>query len=86
VTGAPNGMQIMATSLGGDWTLVVNNLNTSPQTVSVRLPPTGATASAAYRTSATENLAAIGLPTVSTGTASLQLPAQSAITCVFHAG
>jgi O-glycosyl hydrolase len=86
VTGAPNGVQVMATSLGGDWTLVVNNLNTSAQAVSVRLPSSGAVASAAYRTSAGENMAAVGLPTVSAGTASLQLPAQSITTYVFHAG
>ena len=86
VTGAPNGVQIMAMALGGDWTLVVNNLNTSAQTVSVRLPSNGVVTSAAYRTSAGENIAAIGPPTVSTGTASLQLPAQSATTYVCHAG
>jgi O-glycosyl hydrolase len=86
VAGAPGGVQIMATWQGGDWTLVVNNLNTSAQAVSVRLPSTAVAASAAYRTSATENMTAIGLPPVSAGTASLQLPAQSITTYVFHAG
>jgi hypothetical protein len=59
---------------------------TSAQTVSVRLPSNGVVTSAAYRTSAGENLAAIGPPTVSTGTASLQLPAQTITTYVCHAG
>ncbi|MBB5891436.1 hypothetical protein BJ998_002632 [Kutzneria kofuensis] len=40
----------------------------------------------AYRTSASENMAAIGLPPMSAGTASLNLPAQSITTYVFHAG
>jgi O-glycosyl hydrolase len=85
-TGTPSGVRIMATAQGGDWTLVVNNLNTSAQAVSVRLPPSGVVASAAYRTSAGETMAGIGLPTVSAGTAALQLPAQSTTTYVFHAG
>jgi O-glycosyl hydrolase len=84
VTGAPSGVQILATSQGGNWTLVVNNLNKGAQTVDVRLPSSSASASGAYRTSASENLAAIGLPTVSAGTASLNLPAQSITTYVFR--
>ncbi|WP_184861523.1 glycoside hydrolase family 30 beta sandwich domain-containing protein [Kutzneria kofuensis] len=86
MTGAPSGVQVTATSLDGNWTLVVNNLNASAQTVSVRLPSSGASATMAYRTSASENMAAIGLPPMSAGTASLNLPAQSITTYVFHAG
>ncbi|MFI5593782.1 hypothetical protein ACIA5G_52795 [Amycolatopsis sp. NPDC051758] len=70
----------MATSLGGDWTLVVTNLNKSAQVVGVRLPSGGISASGVYRTCAAENLAAIGLPAVSAGVASLNLPAQSVST------
>ncbi|MFD8496682.1 glycoside hydrolase [Amycolatopsis sp. NPDC059657] len=86
VTGAPNGLQIMATSSGGTWTLVVTNLSKSAQSVSVRLPSSGISASGAYRTSASENLATIGLPSVSADVASLSLPAQSISTYVFRAG
>ncbi|WP_207916456.1 glycoside hydrolase [Micromonospora sp. KC723] len=85
VAGAPSGVQIMATLLNGNWTLVVNNLTTTTQSVDVRLPVGSLTASSAYRTSATENLAAIGLPAVSGGTASLDLPAQSVTTYVLRA-
>ncbi|MFI5593749.1 glycoside hydrolase [Amycolatopsis sp. NPDC051758] len=85
VTGAPSGVQVTATFLGGNWTLVVNNLNKSAQAVSVQLPSGGVTASGAYRTSASENLVAVGLPTVSGATASLNLPAQSITTYVFRA-
>lgn len=85
VTGAPSGVQITATFLNGNWTLVVNNLNKSAQAVNVQLPSGGVTASGAYRTSASENLATIGLPTVSGSTASLNLPAQSITTYVFRA-
>ncbi|MEQ0558216.1 glycoside hydrolase [Amycolatopsis sp. NEAU-NG30] len=84
VTGAPSGVQITATFLGGTWTLVVNNLNKSAQSVSVQLPSGGLTATGAYRTSAGENLAAIGLPSVAGSTASLSLPAQSITTYVFR--
>lgn len=86
VTGAPSGVQILATSLGGTWTLVVNNVNTSAQTVSVQLPGSGVSASGAYRTSASENLAATGLPAVSNGTATLNLPARSVTTYTFRTG
>ncbi|WNM31922.1 glycoside hydrolase [Streptomyces sp. Li-HN-5-11] len=85
VSGAPSGVQIMATSLGGTWTLVVNNLNDSAQAVNVRLPVGSVSASSAYRTSAGENLSAIGVPPVSAGTASLNLPARSITTYVFNA-
>jgi O-glycosyl hydrolase len=83
VTGAPNGVQILATALGGKWTLVVNNLNNSAQSVNVHLPAASLSASGAYRTSATEDMATIGLPKVASGSASLSLPANSITTYVF---
>ncbi|WP_196778183.1 glycoside hydrolase [Lentzea aerocolonigenes] len=82
VTGAQSGVQIMATQLNGTWTLVVNNVNNSTQDVSLRLPAAAATG--AYRTSASENLAAIGLPSVSNGVAALTLPARSITTYTFR--
>jgi O-glycosyl hydrolase len=84
VTGAPSGVTVLATSNGGRWTLVVDNLNTSAASFDVHFNALNTlTASAAYRTSASENLASIGLPAVSGGTASLSLPAQSVSTYVF---
>jgi hypothetical protein len=85
VTGAPANVQIMATSQGGNWTLVVNNLNTTTQVVDVRFT-TNLTALSATRTSASESLASIGLPTVAGPTASLSLPARSITTYVFRQG
>jgi hypothetical protein len=85
VTGAPSGVQILASSLGGSWTLVVNNLNTDAAGIDVHfnaledVRPT-----AAYRSSATENLAAVGLPTVANGTASFTAPARSVSTYVLR--
>jgi O-glycosyl hydrolase len=76
----------MATLLGGTWTLVVNNVNSGAQTVSVQLPGNGVSASGAYRTSASENLASTGLPTVSDGTATMNLPARSITTYLFRTG
>ena len=84
VTGAPSGVQILATSLGGKWTLVINNLTGSAQSVNVHLPVTGISATGGYRTSATENMSAIALPTVSAGIASLSLPANSITTYEFE--
>jgi hypothetical protein len=85
VSGAPANVQIMATSQGGNWTLVVNNLNTTTQAVDVRFT-TNITATSATRTSASENLASIGLPSVAGPTASLSLPARSITTYVFRQG
>lgn len=86
VTGAPSGVQILATALDGKWTLVVNNLNNGAQSASVKLPAPGLTAQAAYRTSSSENLASITPPTVSAGAATLSLPAHSITTYVFGTG
>jgi O-glycosyl hydrolase len=84
VTGAPAGVQVLATSGGGNWTLVVNNLNTTAQSVDVRFSAlNNVTATAAIRTSGTENLASVATPPVSGGTASLTLPARSVTTYVF---
>ena len=85
VTGAPSGVQIMATSQGGNWTLVVNNLNNSAQDVDVAFTAlNNVSATSAYRTSATQNLASIPVPAVGAGRASLNLPAQSITTYVFR--
>jgi hypothetical protein len=46
----------------------------------------GVSAAVAHRISADGNMAQIGLPAVSGGTASLNLPAQSLTTYVFRAG
>lgn len=85
VTGAPAGVQILATSQGGNWTLVVNNQNTSTQDINLRIGAlNNLTPVSAVRTSATQNLASVALPTVSGGTAALSLPAQSITTYVLR--
>jgi hypothetical protein len=77
-------VQIMATSGGGNWTVVVNNLNTTAQDVNLQFSTlNNVAATAAFRTSASQNLASIGLPSVANGTAALSLPGQSVTTYVF---
>ncbi|HET9657018.1 MAG TPA: glycoside hydrolase [Kineosporiaceae bacterium] len=84
VTGAPGGVQVLATSASGRWTLVVTNTNTSAQTFGVHFNALNQiSAASAYRTSATENIASVGLPPVSGATATLSLPARSVTTYVF---
>ncbi|HKT05968.1 MAG TPA: glycoside hydrolase [Rugosimonospora sp.] len=84
VTGAPSGVDVLATANNGAWTLVVTNTNTSASSFDVHFNALNTiSASAAYRTSATENIASVALPTVASGTASLSLPAQSVSTYVF---
>ncbi|HLL67988.1 MAG TPA: glycoside hydrolase [Micromonosporaceae bacterium] len=84
VTGAPSGVQILATSGGGNWTLVVNNLNNTAQDVDVAFSAlNNVTATSAHRTSATQNVASIALPPVTGGRAALNVPAHSVTTYVF---
>ena len=83
VTGAPAGVQVLATRAGDTWTLVVNNLTTGPQAVDVRFG-TGLAATAAYRTSATEDVARVARPRVRGDLAALDLPARSITTYVFR--
>nr|MDT0659370.1 glycoside hydrolase [Micromonospora sp. DSM 115978] len=85
VTGAPAGVQISAFDHNGRWTLVVNNQNATSTPLAVRLNARSAvTPAAAYRTSATENLAGIGAPTVAGGTVTATLPARSVTTYVLN--
>ena len=85
VTGAPAGVQVSAFDRNGQWTLVVNNQNTSATSVSVHLNTKNAvTPAAAYRTSATENLTAVSAPAVSSGTVTASLPARSITTYVLN--
>lgn len=84
VTGAPSGVQVLATSGGGQWTLVVTNTGTSAQSFDVHFNAlNGIRPAAAYRTSATENLAKVALASVSGETAVLSVPAQSVSTYTF---
>jgi hypothetical protein len=65
--------------------LVVNNLNTTSTALSVHFNAnSNVSAGAAYRTSATENLAAVSLPSVSGGLVSATLPARSITTYVLN--
>jgi O-glycosyl hydrolase len=85
VTGAPPGVQVLATRAGRTWTLVVNNLGAGAQAVDVRFG-TGRrlTATAAYRTSASEDVARVTRPRVEGDRAALVLPAQSITTYVLQ--
>jgi O-glycosyl hydrolase len=85
VTGTPPGVQVLATRAGSTWTLVVNNLDAGAQVVDVQVG-TGRrlTATAAYRTSATEDVAPVRRPRVEGGRASLALPGHSITTYVLR--
>ncbi len=84
VTGAPSGVQVLASSANGTWTLVVTNSSTTAQNFDVHFNARNAISpTAAYRTSATENLASVAPATVSGATASLATPAQSVTTYTF---
>jgi len=85
VTGAPAGVQVSAFDRGGQWTLVVTNQNTSATPLTLHLNAKNAVSfSSARRTSATENLASVGAPTIASGTLSASLPAQSITTYVLN--
>jgi O-glycosyl hydrolase len=85
VTGTPGGVQILATSGGGNWTLVVTNNNTGAANLNVHfnalenVTPTGS-----FRTSATESLATVANPSVANGTASMSVPGRSVTTYVLR--
>ena len=64
---------------------MVNNLNTSSTPLSLHFSARNdITASGAYRTSASENLTSVALPSVSNGTISATLPARSITTYVLN--
>jgi hypothetical protein len=69
VTGAPTGVQVSAFDRGGQWTLVVANQNASATSLTLHLnAENNVSFASATRTSATESMAAIGSPTISSGT------------------
>jgi len=85
VTGAPSGVQVTAFDRAGQWTLVVANQNAAATSLSLHLNAKNTVSfGSARRTSATENLAAIGAPTLSAGTLSTSLPAKSVTTYVLN--
>ncbi|HKT05967.1 MAG TPA: glycoside hydrolase [Rugosimonospora sp.] len=87
VTGAPPGVQALAFQQDGAWTLVVNNLNTVDTPLSVHLNSGAAVRTAtAYRTSATQDVARVGAPSVAGGTVGDTLPARSITTYVLRQG
>ncbi|MEU8827833.1 glycoside hydrolase [Streptomyces sp. NPDC048636] len=83
VTGAPGDVEVTAFRQGSRWVLVVNNHRGGTAGLKLDL---GAgqrlSAVSAVRTSATENWAAVGEPTVSGGTVSASLPGRSLTTYV----
>jgi len=87
VSGTPNGIEISAFEREGTWTLVANNLTTSQSTVDVSIDGLPAPAAiAAYRTSASENLARVTAGTVNANAVSFTLPARSVTTYVITRG
>ena len=85
VNGAPSGVQVMATSQGGNWTVVVNNLTNTAQDIDLGFSAlNNVTPTTAVRTSGTQNLAPIALPATASGRAALAVPGQSITTYVFR--
>ncbi|MGP3984534.1 glycoside hydrolase family 30 protein [Streptomyces sp. KR80] len=82
VTGAPSGVEVSAFKRKGRWTLVVNNHNATASELTLTLPGSGLAAKKAVRTSATENWAAAGLPSVDGNRVTASLPARSITTYV----
>ena len=83
--GAPSGVQVSAYQSGKNWTVVVNNQNTTASPLSLNVGSAqGLSATGAYRTSATQNLATVADPAVSGATVTDQLPAQSITTYTFR--
>jgi O-glycosyl hydrolase len=85
VTGAPAGVQVSAFDRAGQWTLVVANQNAAATPLSLHLNAKNTVSfGSARRTSATENLAAVGAPALAAGTLSTTLPAKSITTYVLN--
>ena len=83
VSGAPSGVQVSAFDRAGQWTLVVTNQNTSATSLALHLnAKNNVSFNSARRTSATESLATVAAPTISSGTLTTSLPAQSITTYV----
>ncbi|WP_458247905.1 glycoside hydrolase [Streptomyces sp. MAI_2237] len=84
VTGAPDGVEVSSYDSGGKWVVVVNNHNTTDTPLSLHFNSRNpARATQAVRTSATEDWAKVGKPSVSGGTVSATLAARSVTTYVF---
>ena len=82
VSGSPSGVQTMAFRQNGQWTVVATNTNTSATTLSLNLDSGTLTSAGAYQTDASENMASIAAPGISSSTISASLPAQSVTTYV----
>lgn len=83
VTGAPEGVQVLATRAGRTWTLVVTNLTAAPQRFDVRFG-TRVRATSAYRTSAGEDVARVAPARTTGDRAALTPPARSITTYVLR--
>jgi O-glycosyl hydrolase len=82
VSGSPSGVQTMVFRQNGQWTVVATNTNTSATTLSLNLDSGTLTPAGAYQTDASENMASITAPGISSSTISASLPAQSVTTYV----
>ncbi|HTI21175.1 MAG TPA: glycoside hydrolase [Kutzneria sp.] len=85
ISGMPSGVWPVAFESGGTWTVVAINDNASDTAFPLHFGATNGqlTATGAYRTSATEDLASVALPAVSGSTATATLPARSITTFTF---
>ncbi|WP_025355964.1 glycoside hydrolase [Kutzneria albida] len=86
IGGMPGGVWPVAFEDGGKWTVVAINDNTAPTQFPLHFAATNGqlTPTGAYRTSATEDLAPVGMPTVdANNTLSATLPARSITTFTF---
>jgi O-glycosyl hydrolase len=85
ITGMPSNVWPVAFESGGAWTVVAINDNTSATSFPLHFGATNGqlTPTGAYRTSATEDLAPVALPTVSGSTMTATLPARSITTFTF---
>lgn len=85
VSGMPANVWPVAFESGGTWTVVAINDNSSDTSFPLHFGATNGqlAATGAYRTSATEDLAPVALPTVSGSTMTATLPARSITTFTF---
>jgi len=85
INDAPSGVQALAFNANGQWTVVATNLNSSATAFNAHFNvnvPTSAVS--ATRTSASESLSSVSLPSVGSGTVSATLAARSVTTFVLN--
>jgi O-glycosyl hydrolase len=84
VEGSPSGVETLVFRQGNDWVVVAVNTNATDTNLAVNLDSGTLNPRSSYRTSATEDVAAIADPTVSGSSISADLPADSISTYTVH--